>query len=82
MDASARLTSKGQVTLPKAVRDMLGLDTGDSVVFRVEEGRAILAKTPDFLELAGSVAVPPAKRGADWAAVRSRTRATRASRRS
>jgi len=70
LDASARLTSKGQVTLPKAVRESLGLRAGDSVIFRVEDGRAILAKTPDFLDLAGSVAVPPAKRGSPWASLR------------
>lgn len=81
MDASARLTTKGQVTLPKAVRDSLGLETGDAVIFRVEEGRAILAKTPDFLSLAGSIAVPPPKRGAGWAEVQSGTRAARARRR-
>ena len=63
MDASARLTSKGQVTIPKRVRDALELHEGDEVVFRVESSRAILAKTPDFLAMAGSIAVPEAKRG-------------------
>ena len=29
----AQLTSKGQITIPKAVRDALGVDTGDKVVF-------------------------------------------------
>ena len=36
----AKITSKGQVTLPKAVRDALGLKEGDEVVFRVEGKRA------------------------------------------
>ena len=80
MDVSARLTSKGQVTVPKAVRDSLGLDAGDAVVFRVEKGRAILAKTPDFLDLAGSVAVPPAKRGMAWTDIRARGRSARGKR--
>ncbi|MCE2511385.1 MAG: AbrB/MazE/SpoVT family DNA-binding domain-containing protein [Acidimicrobiia bacterium] len=70
MDASARVTSKGQVTIPKAVRDALALETGDRVVFRVEQHRAIMARTPDLLELAGTVEVPAAKRGADWGEVR------------
>lgn len=34
---NATLTSKGQITLPKPVRDILGVDTGDRVVFRVRE---------------------------------------------
>src|SRR4051812_1044150 len=34
MDVAARLTSKGQVTIPKAVREALGLREGDQVIFR------------------------------------------------
>ena len=40
MDVSARVTSKGQVTIPRAVREALGLGEGDHVVFRVEGRRA------------------------------------------
>ena len=78
MDAVARLTSKGQVTIPKRVRDALELHEGDEVVFRVESNRAIVAKTPDFLALAGSVAVPKDKRGTPWDEVLARTRRARA----
>ncbi len=70
MDVAARLSSKGQVTVPKAVREALGLAEGDAVVFRVEGKRAILAKTPNLLDLAGSVSVPPAKQGAPWDEIR------------
>ena len=55
MDAAAKVTSKGQVTVPKAVRDALGIKEGDEVFFRVEGNRAVLARTPDFLALAGSI---------------------------
>jgi AbrB family looped-hinge helix DNA binding protein len=70
MDVAATVTSKGQVTLPKPVRDALGLEAGDRVIFRVHEGRAVLAKLPDFLDLAGSVPVPPGKKGASWSRIR------------
>ncbi len=80
MDIAAKLTSKGQVTVPKAVRDTLSLKPGDRLLFRVEDNRAIIARTTDFLGLAGSVAVPPAKRGASWDEVRSETRRARARR--
>jgi antitoxin PrlF len=70
MDVAARLTSKGQITVPKAVRDGLGLKPGDQVLFRLEKGRATLARTRDFLDLAGSVPVPAAKRGASWDEIR------------
>lgn len=70
MDIAARLTSKGQITIPKTVRDTLELEPGDQVVFRLEGARAILARTKDFLELAGTVAVPAEKRGASWEDIR------------
>ena len=78
MDASARITSKGQVTIPRSVREALDLREGDEVVFRVEDARAVLAKTPDFLSLAGSVRVPSGKRGTPWDEVLRRTRRERA----
>ena len=34
----ARVMSKGQVTIPKNVRDALGINTGDRVTFIVEDG--------------------------------------------
>lgn len=66
MRAWAKMTTKGQVTVPKTVRETLGLEPGDRVFFEVEHGRATLAKAPDFLELAGSVEVAPEKRGLSW----------------
>ena len=81
MEAAAKLTSKGQLTVPKAVRDALGLREGDEVVFRVEGNRAVLARTVDFLELAGSVSVPAAKRNVAWDEIVRRTRSERAVRR-
>lgn len=80
LDASARLTSKGQLTIPKSVRDALDLHEGDRVLFRVERSRAVLAKTPDFLSLAGAVAIPAGKRGTEWSEVVRRTRSERARR--
>jgi AbrB family looped-hinge helix DNA binding protein len=78
MDVMARLSSKGQLTVPKAVRDALELREGDHVVFRVEGKRAALGRTPDLLDLAGAVSVPAEKRGVAWSEVRRRTRARRA----
>ena len=80
MDSAARVTSKGQVTIPKQVREALDLQEGDKVVFRIYEGRAVLSRTPDLLDLAGAVPVPAGKRGADWETIRDRTRRDRAKR--
>jgi antitoxin PrlF len=78
MDAAARLTTKGQITIPKPVREALGLKEGDAVVFRVEGERAVLARTPDLLELAGAAVPPPGTSGVTWEEVRRRTRRARA----
>jgi len=52
------VSSKGQVTVPKIVRDALGVKEGDVIVFRVDGDRALLVRTPDFLDLGGTIHVP------------------------
>lgn len=79
MDVAARISSKGQITIPKSVREALGLREGDQVVFRLIEGeRAVLARTPDLLGLAGSVPVPAKARGLSWNEIRQRAWAAQA----
>ena len=78
MEIAAKMSSKGQITVPKAVRYALGIGEGDSVVFRVEGNRAVLARTPDFLSLAGTIKVPAARRNAAWDDVIRKTRSARA----
>jgi AbrB family looped-hinge helix DNA binding protein len=72
------MTSKGQVTIPASVREALDLHEGDELVFRVERSRALMAKTADFVSLAGTVPVPAGKRGTPWDDVLRRTRRERA----
>lgn len=48
---SATLTFKGQVTIPKAVRDELGLRVGDRVAFRVLEDGTVVVE-PETVEIA------------------------------
>jgi len=47
---SARLTSKGQITLPKKVRDRMGIAEGEDVYFTEEDGvfhlRKAVPKSP------------------------------------
>ena len=42
--ASSTLTSKGQITIPREVRDRLGLREGDRVVFQFDEQGNLLLR--------------------------------------
>lgn len=56
----ATLTSKGQITIPKEVRERLGVDTGDSLDF-VEQERGVYKVVPatrDVSHLKGLVPKP------------------------
>lgn len=46
----ATLTSKGQVTLPKSVRQLLGLDTGGKIAFDVREGEVVVSRVETLHE--------------------------------
>ena len=63
---------------PEGGARALGIAEGDEVVFRVEGNRAVLARTPDFLTLAGTIKVPAALRNVAWDDIIRKTRATRA----
>lgn len=46
MKSTSTITSKGQTTIPKAVRDQLQLKTGDRIEFVIEDdGRVVLLPT-------------------------------------
>lgn len=60
---TATVTSKGQITIPKAVRDELGLTEGDRVAFRVLEDGSVVVEpeTVELLDLKG--ALKPRRKG-------------------
>ena len=66
----SKVTSKGQVTIPKDVREALSLERGDTLHFRVHGDRAVVSKVPDFLDLAGTVETPPEVKGLSWPEIR------------
>lgn len=58
--ATSTVTSKGQTTIPKEIRDRLNLHPGDRVEFVIEEdGRVVvLPATVDASELVGMLKPP------------------------
>lgn len=51
MTVTVRLSSKGQLTLPAAVREQLRLEQGDPLELDVVDGRVVLSPIGGFAEL-------------------------------
>ena len=41
-----KVTSKGQITIPKEVRDILGVSGGDKILFEKKDGEVVIKKVP------------------------------------
>jgi AbrB family looped-hinge helix DNA binding protein len=51
----ATVTSKGQVTIPKEIRDLLHIRSNDKVDFVLDGERVLLAPVKTLLDLRGAV---------------------------
>ena len=47
---TAKVMSKGQVTIPKRIRELLNLENGDYVTFVVSEGKIQIVNSKTFIE--------------------------------
>lgn len=54
---TATLTTKGQITIPKEIRDHLGVDAGDRLSFEVKDGGEVVVQpeTTDLRSLRGAL---------------------------
>jgi antitoxin PrlF len=61
-----KITSKGQTTVPKEVRDFLGLGEGAQVEWVLDDGKATVKPKPRVraIDLAGMLGKPPKGAGA------------------
>lgn len=44
IEEASTITAKGRITVPKAVRQVLGVQPGDKIVFRIENDRVTLRR--------------------------------------
>jgi len=60
MSVETTLTSKGQVTVPREIRDRLGLTCGDKLSFTMlSDGTVVMrSKTRRLIDLAGTLTRP------------------------
>lgn len=70
------ITRKGQVTIPKAIRDEIQLRIGDRVSFVVRNGEVVLRRPPkSILDLQGSV--KPSRQPEDFGRIRQSVKSRR-----
>ena len=49
--ATAKVSSQGQVTLPKIVRDKLNIKNGEIIIFTINENNEVKIKNANDLEI-------------------------------
>lgn len=60
VSATSTMTSKGQTTIPKPVREALGIKEGTELRWSIEEGvLKVTAKTQNLADFAGLLGKPP-----------------------
>ena len=64
---TAAITSQGQLTIPKPLRDRYALNEPKNVTLVEENNQIVIRPAPDFFSLAGSIT--PKKRPEDWKAI-------------
>jgi AbrB family looped-hinge helix DNA binding protein len=74
--SSATITSKGQITVPKEIRDALGVHPGDRLAFRAREDGTVVveAETVDLMTLRGTL--KPKRKGVTLEAMNEAIRRT------
>jgi len=61
MEYAVPISKKGQITLPKKLRDSVGITLKNLVLISQEGSYLKVSKTKDILDLAGSVKAPADK---------------------
>ncbi|MBI5191000.1 MAG: AbrB/MazE/SpoVT family DNA-binding domain-containing protein [Nitrospirae bacterium] len=72
MAMNAKLTVKGQVTIPKRVRDKLNIGPGDVITFVQQDDKVVIQPARTLLDCMG--AVKTAKKPGGWDEVRGKAR--------
>ena len=54
MQAMTTVTQKGQITLPKALRELVNIDVYDKVIVKLGKGFLKIEPTEDILDIAGT----------------------------
>jgi len=70
----ATITSKGQITIPKEIRDALRLEQNDKVAIIVEEDTAVIKPIRgNILDIGASIKIPAKEKPIDFKKARKET---------
>ena len=67
MTYTVSITSQGQLTIPKPIRNKLSLNRPQKVFIEDHDDKIVIRTAPDFMSLMGSI--KPRKKPEDWKAV-------------
>jgi len=70
--STAKVTSKGQITIPKEVRELLGIQTGTVILFEQEEERVVIHPAKTIRDYKGYL--KGKAKGVDFDTIRSSTK--------
>ncbi len=69
------MTSKGQITIPKDVRNILKLKPSDRVIIMIEKDHAVLKPVHgNILDIGGSIKIPEREKPIDFKKLRVKVR--------
>lgn len=55
MISVAKVSTRGQVAVPKIIREKLSIEEGDTVLFEEKNGKVYIRKIKNFLDLEGTL---------------------------
>ncbi|HAJ95563.1 MAG TPA: AbrB family transcriptional regulator [Actinobacteria bacterium] len=72
------ITKKGQITIPKPIRDRLSIKNNDKLSIKLFGNKAIIEKIPSLLELESSIRTPKGRKKSNWKEIERKTHEARA----
>lgn len=71
----AKIGRRGQLTIPKAIRERFGLEEGHSLAFYVDgDGIRVRPVTKDIFDWVGAFELPEEWKGLSWEEIMAKTR--------
>ncbi len=67
------ITKKGQITIPKVIRDKLAIKENDKLSVKLIGDKAVIEKIPYLLELESSIKTSKAQKRISWKEIERRT---------